>query len=98
MTDGIPPQINLRAFREALGLTLDDLAERISEQGVTVTKFALSNVETGKRRASNQLMDAWARALNVRPIHIRQDRELCDLVRAWDKDREDHHAEVGAAA
>lgn len=87
MADAIPPQISLRALREALGLTLDELAARIDRQGVTITKFALSNVETGKRRASGRLMDAWATALGTTPLHVRQDRELRALVRATDLDR-----------
>lgn len=85
MAEAMPPQISLRAFREALGLTLDDLAARIGEQGVSVTKYALSNVETGQRRASGRLMDAWARSLNVRPMHIRQDRELRDWMCSWNE-------------
>jgi transcriptional regulator with XRE-family HTH domain len=92
MAEAIPPQISLRALREALGLTLDELAERIDRQGVPVTKFALSNVETGKRRASGRLMDAWATALGTTTMHVRQDRELRALVQATEVD----HSRSGA--
>ncbi|MFG1846683.1 helix-turn-helix domain-containing protein [Micromonospora carbonacea] len=97
MPDGMPPQISLRALREALGLTLDELADRINEQGVSITKFALSNVETGKRRASDRLMDAWTKALNTRTLHVRQDRELRAWVRAWDRSSKPQQMTADAA-
>lgn len=79
----MPPQVSLRALREALGLTLDEVAERIHAQHVDITKFGLSNFEAGRRRASPTLLDAYARALRINPLHIRQDRELAALVQAW---------------
>ena len=96
MTNPIPPQVSLRAFREALDMTLDQLAEAIKEQGVSITKFGLSNIETGRKRGSRQLMTAWAQALGIKPMHIRQDRELRELVDACDDDAE--RESVGSAA
>lgn len=81
----MPPQVDLRVVREALGLTLDELAKRINDQGVSVTKFALSNIETGRRRGGDRLMYAWARAFNVLPERIRQDREHRVWFRMYDR-------------
>ena len=85
-TQGLPPQVNLRALREALGMTLDQVADSIHEQGVDISKFGLSNVETGRRRASARLMEAWARALRINLHHIRQERELREYLAATDAD------------
>ena len=52
MKPHVPPQVGIRAVREAKGLTLDKLAEAITEQGVPITKVQLSNVENGMKRAS----------------------------------------------
>jgi transcriptional regulator with XRE-family HTH domain len=88
-TQGLPPQVSLRALREALGLTLDQVAERIRDQGIDASKFGLSNVETGRRRASARLMEAWARALGIHLHHIRQERELRQYLAATDSDSAD---------
>lgn len=86
MTDRIPPQVSLRALREALGLTLDQLAHGIRAQGVEITKFGLSNIEVGRKRASQQLITAWACALGIKPMHVRQGRELREWLDACDAD------------
>lgn len=57
--------VTLRSLRQAHELTLAQLAERIAEQGVTVNEDSLSNIETGRRKGSDRLMGAWARALRV---------------------------------
>lgn len=85
----IPPQVSLRAFREAQGMTLAQLAGLIAEQGVEVHPDALSNVELGHKPASQTLMVAWARALGIKPIHIRQAPELVEWVRALEAERSD---------
>lgn len=83
----IPPQVSLRAFREAQGITLSKLADLIGEQGVEVHPDALSNVEIGRRPASKTLMVAWARALGIKPIHIRQAPDLAEWLRALESER-----------
>jgi transcriptional regulator with XRE-family HTH domain len=83
----IPPQVSLRVFREAKGVTLSRLAELIQEQGVEVHPDTLSNIELGYRPASKPLILAWARALGVEPIHIRQARELAEWLRAYGAER-----------
>lgn len=78
----IPPQVNLRALREALGLDSRQLAERIKEQGVEVHPDHLINIELGHKRGSDRLMIAWARALGTKTIHIRQAEELEEWLKA----------------
>jgi transcriptional regulator with XRE-family HTH domain len=77
----VPPHVPLRVIRETLGLTLDDLADRMADQqGFRPHPDSLCNVENGRRHGSRQLMDAWAQALGIRRHHIRQAPELSDLV------------------
>lgn len=79
MANTVPPQISMRALREALNLTLEDVVERIREQGITITRQGLNNAELGNRFASEALLDAWCRALGTKRLHARQEPEL----RAW---------------
>jgi transcriptional regulator with XRE-family HTH domain len=53
-------------------LTLKQLAERISEQGVPISEAGLSNVENGNKVASERLLTAWAKALGLDPLLIWQ--------------------------
>lgn len=82
MTSPIPPQVSLRAFREVQGITLADLAELIKEQGHEVTADGLNNVELGHKQGSEALMIAWARALGIKRIHVRQASELREWLMA----------------
>jgi len=75
----LPPQVSLRALRQALGLNSRQLAERIAEQGVDVHPDTIINVELGRKRASDQLLRGWARALGIRDhMQIRQADELAE--------------------
>lgn len=82
MTSPIPPQVSLRALREAQGLTLAELADLIREQGVEISTDGLNNAELGHRGASEKLMLAWASALNVKRMHIRSSQQLRDWLTA----------------
>jgi mRNA interferase RelE/StbE len=55
----------LRVWREYRGLTLDGLAAKAAEYGAEVGKSHLSHIETGRARASLDLMAALAKALGV---------------------------------
>ncbi|HEY9370960.1 helix-turn-helix transcriptional regulator [Streptomyces sp.] len=81
----VPPMVTLRALREAHGLTLEQLAERIAEQGVTVDKASLANVELGNRRASRRLIGAHARALRLESVDIYQSHDLRALLEGDDE-------------
>jgi transcriptional regulator with XRE-family HTH domain len=94
MSAPIPPQVSLRALREALGLTLEQTAEAIREQGVPITKIGLNNAELGHKNASEALVIAWARALGIKRIHVRQAPEL----RQWLAASQDQRETVGTAA
>lgn len=72
--------VTLRALREAHGLTLEQLAERIGEQGVSVDKASLANVELGNRKASRRLIGAHARALRLESVDIYQAHDLRALL------------------
>jgi transcriptional regulator with XRE-family HTH domain len=76
----IPPQVTLRAIREAHGLTSVTLAAKIAERGVKVDPDSLLSVELGHKRASNALLVAWAGVLQINPRDIRQAAELRELV------------------
>ena len=84
----IPPQVTLRAIREAHGLTSPMLAAKIAERGVKVDPDHLLSVELGHKRASNSLIVAWANVLQINPRDIRQAAELRELVSPEDEGSE----------
>lgn len=65
-----PPSIGIRILREAHGLTIPALVERIDRQGVKVTADHISNVELGWKRPSNALLHAWAKALGITRLDV----------------------------
>lgn len=68
----IGPQVRIRDLRKAHGLSIPDLVTRIRAHGVTVHKDTISNIELGYRRASDELLSAWAKALGVCPLDVSQ--------------------------
>lgn len=64
--------VRIREVRVAHNLTQEELAERIRELGVEITSAGLSNIETGRKRASDRLLHAWARALGISPLDVWQ--------------------------
>ncbi|MCP2168108.1 DNA-binding transcriptional regulator, XRE-family HTH domain [Goodfellowiella coeruleoviolacea] len=62
--------VRISQLRRAHGMTLADLVRRIAEQGVTVTQSGISNVENGRKRASDRLLIAWAKALGLNPLDV----------------------------
>ncbi|MEU6725595.1 helix-turn-helix transcriptional regulator [Nonomuraea wenchangensis] len=68
----IGPQVRIRDLRKAHGLTIPGLVQRIRAHGVNVHKDTVSNVELGYRRASEELLTAWAKALGISPLDVYQ--------------------------
>lgn len=64
------PQVRIKDLRLAHNLTLKQLAERIAEQGVSISESGISNVENGNKQASDRLLTAWARALGIEPLNV----------------------------
>ena len=69
-TDPLGPMVRIKELRTAHGLTLKQLAERIGEQGVSISEGGISNVENGNKQASSRLLIAWARALGAEPLNV----------------------------
>lgn len=69
-TDPLGPMVRIKDLRAARGLTMKQLADRIAEQGVSISESGISNVENGNKNASERLLDAWARALAVDPLNV----------------------------
>lgn len=65
-----PPLLPIRLLRDAHGLTLPALAERIRDHGQDVTADHLSNCELGWKRPSTQLLHAWAKALGIKSLDV----------------------------
>jgi transcriptional regulator with XRE-family HTH domain len=64
--------VPIRAVRKAYGLSIEELVERIAEQGHVVEDTAtIRNVETGNKRPSDRLRFAWAQALGLSPLDAR---------------------------
>lgn len=62
----IGPQIRIRDLREAHGLSVKQLIQRIEEAGLAgVHEDTIRNVELGHKRASVPLIAAWAQALGL---------------------------------
>lgn len=79
MTDRpIGPQVSIRALREAHGISVQSLIERIEQadgpQGTHPD--TIRNVELGYKRASKPLMAAWARALGLTALDVHQPEPL----------------------
>lgn len=70
--DPIGPQIRIRSLRESYGWTLEQLADRIAENGYPRRPSAdhLSNVECGNKVPSSSLMTAWAKALGINALDV----------------------------
>lgn len=67
------PLVGIRELRKAYGLSVGELARRITdEQGLKVHEDTIRNVELGHRRASNPLITAWAKALGLNPLDVAQ--------------------------
>lgn len=98
MANPIAPQVSLRALREVLGYTLEQLAAAIRDQGVEITAIGLNNAELGHKRASEPLMLAWAQALGIRRHHIRQKAELRQWLDAVEAEEAERRAPVRSAA
>lgn len=66
-----PPLVTLRALREAYGLSREDLAQRIAEQGYGLPSVAtIGTIENCHEWASNELITAWAKALRLNPTDV----------------------------
>lgn len=63
----MPSSNRIRAVREALGLSLDDLVERMHPYWPGLDKSALSKIERGKRNLSVQRLKHFATALGCDP-------------------------------
>lgn len=74
MTDKpIGPQVRIRDLRNAYGISVKELVERIESVGLAgVHEDTIRNVELGHKRASVPLMNAWARALGLNPLDVWQ--------------------------
>lgn len=66
----VGPMVRIRDVRRLLGFTLAEMAARITEVGIPITESALSNIEAGNKAAGDQLLDAWARALDIDPVFV----------------------------
>ncbi|WGW12691.1 hypothetical protein LWF01_02670 [Saxibacter everestensis] len=49
---------------------MNQLADRIAEQGIEITEAGISNVENGNKKASDRLLTAWAKALAIEPLNV----------------------------
>ena len=69
-TQPLGPMVRIKDIRKARGLTLKQLADRIAEHGVEISEGGISNVENGNKKASDRLLDAWAKALGIEPLEV----------------------------
>ena len=74
----IGPQVPIRAHREAFGLSVAALIERIEQCGGPTGTHpdTIRNIELGYKRASKPLMTAWAKALGLTGLDVYQPEPL----------------------
>jgi transcriptional regulator with XRE-family HTH domain len=65
---------NVANLREQRGLTLDQLSARLREMGRPIIASGISKIEQGERRVDADDLVALARALEVMPVELLQDR------------------------
>lgn len=67
------PQVPIRELRRAHGLSIAMLCDRIEPHlGKRPHEDTIRNIELGHKRASVQLMTAWAKALKIAPLDVAQ--------------------------
>lgn len=66
-----PPHVPLKAVRLLVGLRLDDLAHGVERlTGVSPSRGTLSAIESGRRGASPELLDAIGQVIGLEPGDI----------------------------
>lgn len=65
--DKTPPHAPLRAIRQAAGLTLEQVGQRITQEfpEITASRGTLSAIESGARGASDLMLRALERAYGI---------------------------------
>ena len=66
-TGKTPPHVSLRTLRQATGLTLEQVSDRISKHfpEMEVSRGTLSAIESGSRGASDLMLRALERAFEI---------------------------------
>jgi transcriptional regulator with XRE-family HTH domain len=60
----------IRAYRTRLGMSQQDLADRLNQLGARVDRTVVAKVESGKRAVSLEDAFRFALALHVAPVHL----------------------------
>ena len=70
-----PPHVSLANLRAAVGITIDQLIERMRQEypNLTVTRGAISAIESGLRGPSEQMLAALCAAYGLPPDAITTD-------------------------
>ena len=72
----VPPHVTLKALRQSKGKTLEAVCTELEkETGLTLTRGALSAIESGLRGASAQILRGLEAALDLEPGDIVTDYE-----------------------
>ena len=73
-----PPHVSLRSLRQATGLTVEQVAAKVADVlglDEPLNRGTISAIETGKRGASKQMLDAIAAAYGLETGAITTDYE-----------------------
>lgn len=70
-----PPHVSIGALRKAMGLTLDQVCDRVSEEfpELRISRGHLSGIENGHRGASVQMLHALEVAYGLDPDAVTTD-------------------------
>lgn len=73
-----PPHVSLKSLRKATGLTVEQVAAKVADVlglDEPLNRGTISAIETGKRGASRQMLDAIAAAYGLESGDITTDYE-----------------------
>ncbi|SHJ22438.1 helix-turn-helix domain-containing protein [Lutispora thermophila] len=85
MSKDIPIGLKIKAIREARGLSQIEVAERLAEKGINMSRETLSKIENGNRTVSAVELNAICKVLNIDINILFEDEEDDDLVTLFRK-------------
>jgi transcriptional regulator with XRE-family HTH domain len=85
MNKNISLGLKIKSFREELNLSQSEVVEKITEQGINMSRETLSKIENGNRTVSAVELNALCKVLNIDINSLFEEYEEDDLVTLFRK-------------